>query len=270
MRSAPVEHQRGGERPAAGLRRPRSRPRGRFCRRPPEISAVEPPPSRLIACSQPRATISRASSTSVRPASWRERPSHATATMRPSARPSAARGWRPSVGVGVELVRRRRGSPRRRRRGRTRRRRPRHEQRPGLQQVAARLGRRSAVAARDPRDAALDVHAGAHRVPRRGRTATCSRTTPCVRTSPSGARPGARRSRRRAPRRRRGARTTARGAPGRGTRRRGSPCARRRGRRRGSSSGRPRPAGGRTLAQGARFSCGCSPGGRNPRLAMRP
>src|SRR5215212_1322420 len=54
-------------------------PRGRFWSVPPEISVADPPPSRLIASRQPMAAISRASSASVRPASWRERPSLTTA-----------------------------------------------------------------------------------------------------------------------------------------------------------------------------------------------
>ena len=58
-----------------------------------------------------------------------------------------------------------------------------HEHGAGLQQVAARDAR-ELVARRDPRDAAVDVQAAAHGVPRCAK-GTWRRATPCVRTSPS-------------------------------------------------------------------------------------
>ena len=91
------EQQRRRDRPAAAARA-RRRPHTAGCaaaRR--DTSEVDPPPSRLSAVWQPRAASSSASSSSVSPASRRERPSQATASRRPGASPSAARGWRPSV-----------------------------------------------------------------------------------------------------------------------------------------------------------------------------
>ena len=134
---------------------------------------------------QPSAAISAASSSSVRPASWRERPSTATANMRPR-RASADRGTRvAAVGdVGVELavggaealavlfaaedglaVA--------------------DEQRAGLQQVAARRGgqlRRAARSRATPPSTCTHARTSSNGAV----NGTCSRTTPRVRTSPSG------------------------------------------------------------------------------------
>ena len=139
--------------------------RGRLRSRPPLTSDVEPPPSRFIAALQPSETISSASSSSVSPESWRERPSQATANIRPSARPSAARGWRPSV-MSESNCDSPALKPSASSRAREDDRAVAHQQRPRLQQVARRL--RGDLAARpDRRDAAAHVHARAHAVPRR-------------------------------------------------------------------------------------------------------
>src|SRR5690242_7380240 len=66
---------------------------GRFSRCPRWTRVVEPPPSRLIALSTPRSTITPASSSIERPPStFERRPSQASATSHSAETPRAARG----------------------------------------------------------------------------------------------------------------------------------------------------------------------------------
>ena len=136
-----------------------------------------------MAVEQPRAAISAASSSSVRPASWRERPSQATANSRPSARPER-RARVAAVGdVGVELglagaealavVR-----------AAEDRRAVADQQRAGLQEVAARLG--GQLVARGDRATPPWTCTHARTSAQGASNGTCRRATPRVRTSPSG------------------------------------------------------------------------------------
>ena len=196
-----AEDERGRDGAAAGeldavrlARRLRSRPPHDQRRR---TAAVEV--ERVDARRAPRSVS--ASSPSVSPASWSARPSQATASSRPR-RVSAERGARiAAVGdVGVELVRRRPRSPRRRRDHRPP---ARDEQRPGLQQVAARArpasSSRRAMRTRPP--ATCTQARSAPRARRRARTARARRA--CA-ARPAACRRAGRRSRRPAPRARRG------------------------------------------------------------------
>ena len=158
-------------------------PRGRLRSRPPEISDVEPPPSRLSACAQPSATSSvgelHEREAGVVGARGRRRRRRGARRRR---RPSAARGWRPSVmsesnwrGAGREAL----GRPR----ARTRRAAG-HEQRAGLQQVPARRGAERVAAAIARRRPATCTHARTS--PQGASKGTWRRATPRVRSSPSG------------------------------------------------------------------------------------
>ena len=115
---------------------------------------------------QPSAASSRASSSSVSPASRRERPSQATASRRPGASPSAARGWRPSVmsesncawpaeKPSGSSARVKHGAPSRTSSG------------PACSRSPRGCGG-ELVALRDPHPPAVDVHARAQLAPRRG------------------------------------------------------------------------------------------------------